>query len=425
MAIDLYPHQTRAVREMHNGSILQGGVGTGKSRTALTYYFTKECGGRLRINGAGDYRPMEDPKDLYIITTAKKRDLLEWEAEAAPFGISTEPTSSLSGKKLVVDSWNNIGKYEDVKDAFFILDEQRLIGSGSWVRSFLRIAKANRWVMLSATPGDGWLDYIGVFVANGFYKNRTEFLRRHVVYNNFSKFPKIDHFVETGHLERLRRSILVDMPYERHTVRHVQNILVTYDKELYEDAAKKRWHVYESRPIRNIVEYFVVLRKLVNSDVSRIGAVLKLMEKHPKLIIFYNFNYELDMLRTLGTTCDIPIGEWNGHKHEDIPDGDRWLYLVQYTAGSEGWNCTSTNAVVFWSLNYSFRINEQSKGRIERLNTAYTDLYYYILRSGSSIDQAITKALLGKKNFNENKFVGKVKWPDDDDRVADRTRVEY
>ena len=396
---------------MHNGSILQGGVGTGKSRTALTYYFVKECGGRLRINGAGDFSPMVQPKDLYIITTAKKRDNLEWESEAAPFGISSDPEASLSGRKFVVDSWNNIGKYEDVRGAFFILDEQRLIGSGAWVRSFLRIAKENRWVMLSATPGDTWLDYIGVFVANGFYKNRTEFLRRHVVYNNFSKFPKIDHFVETGHLERLRRSILVDMPYERHTVRHVENILVQYDKELFDDVLKRRWHVYESRPISNVVEYMVVMRKLVNSDISRLGAVLQLMERHPRLIIFYNFNYELEILRGLATTCNIPIGEWNGHKHEDIPGGERWLYLVQYTAGSEGWNCTSTNAVVFWSLNYSFRINEQAKGRIERLNTAYTDLYYYILRSGSPIDQAIIKALNNKKSFNENKFARGIEWP--------------
>ena len=408
--VDLKPHQTKAVREMHNGSILQGGVGTGKSRVALTYFFVRECNGRVKVNGQGDFSPMQDPKDIYVITTAKKRDHKDWETEAAPFGISSSRESSHGNILFKVDSWNNIRNYTEVKDAFFIFDEQRLVGSGAWVRAFYEIAKHNHWIILSATPGDSWMDYIPVFVANGFYKNKTEFLRRHVVYSNFSKFPKVDHYVEQGRLERLRRSVLVDMPYERHTTRHVQNIMVDYDKELFDDVVKRRWHVFESRPIHNIVEFFIVMRKLVNSDVSRLGAVMQLMEKHPRLIIFYNFNYELDMLRTLANTCEIPVGEWNGHKHEDIPDGDRWLYLVQYTAGSEGWNCTSTNAVVFWSLNYSYKINEQAKGRIERLNTSYTDLYYYILRSGSAIDQAIMRSLQNKKSFNENKFAGKMQW---------------
>lgn len=395
---------------MHNGSILKGGVGTGKSRVALTYFFVRECDGRLVINGAGDFEPMRKPKDLYIITTKKKRDHKDWETEAAPFGISSSRDASHGNILLKVDTWNNIRKYTEVKDAFFIFDEQRLVGSGAWVRAFYEIAKNNRWVILSATPGDTWMDYIPVFVANGFYKNKTEFQRRHIVYSNYTKFPKVDHYVEQGRLERFRRQVLVEMPYERHTVRHVQNIMVDYDKELFDDVVQKRWHVYEDRPIHNIVEFFIVMRKLVNSDVSRLGAVMQLMEKHPRLIIFYNFNYELDMLRTLANTCGIPVGEWNGHKHEDIPDNERWLYLVQYTAGAEGWNCTSTNAVVFWSLNYSYKINEQAKGRIERLNTAYTDLYYYILRSGSAIDQAILKALQNKQTFNENRFAGKMKW---------------
>lgn len=390
---------------MHNGCILTGGVGTGKSITAIAYYFTKVCGGDLRINSFGFLKPLSKPKDLYVITTARKRDDLDWEEEALPFGLSKHAELSHSGAQLFIDSWNNVPNYQEVKNAFFIFDEQRLVGSGAWVKAFIKIAKENSWIMLSATPGDNWMDYIPVFVANGFYKNRTEFLRRHVVYNNFSKFPKVDHYVEQGILLKLRRSILVDMPYERHTTRHVKNVLVGYDEEKFELVAKKRWHIYEDRPIKDVGELFIVMRKLVNSDQSRLDAVIKLMAKHERLIVFYNFNYELDKLRTLADICsDYDIAEWNGQRHEEVPKSDKWVYLVQYTAGAEGWNCIETNATIFYSLNYSYKINHQAKGRIDRLNTKYTDLYYYILRSTSMIDNAIMKSITLKKNFNESQF---------------------
>ena len=405
MAIELYPHQLKAIEEMKNGSVLKGGVGTGKSRTAIAYYFQKECGGNLRINGEGDFSRMATPKDLYIITTAKKRDQNDWEKECSPFGLSSERDASFDGVKVTVDSWNNIKNYRDIYDAFFIFDEQRLVGSGAWVKSFIKIAKANRWVVLSATPGDTWMDYVPIFVANGFYKNRTEFIRQHVVYNNFSKYPKIDRYIEQGVLIKLRKKILVEMPYVRKTVRHIKKILVGYDKDKFEKVFKDRWNIFEERPIRDVAELFIAMRKVVNSDPSRLGAVLGLAEKHKRLIVFYNFNYELDVLRSAGEMLDIPLAEWNGHKHEEIPDSDRWIYLVQYTAGAEGWNCTATDAMIFYSLNYSYKIFEQALGRIDRLNTTYHDLYYYVLQSDSLIDKAILKALASKRSFNEKELV--------------------
>lgn len=385
--VSLRPHQQKALEKLQNGSVLRGGVGTGKSRVAMAYYMKEEA-----------------PKDIYIITTAKKRDSLEWSVEAAKFGVGKAKDATVAGV-LTVDSWNNITNYVGVQDAFFIFDEQRLVGSGAWVKSFIKIAKANRWILLSATPGDTWMDFIPVFVANGFYKNRTEFLRRHVVYNNFSKFPKVDRYVEVGRLMVLRRRILVEMPYERLTVRHVEMVDVPYDRDLFELVTKKRWHVFEERPLENVGELFLVMRKVVNSSPGRIEALKSLLVKHPRLIVFYNFNYELETLRSLSEI--VPLAEWNGHKHEALPTSDRWLYLVQYTAGAEGWNCTSTDAMVFYSLNYSYKINEQAKGRIDRLDTPYIDLYYYVFKSSSLIDAAILKSLQAKKNFNEKQYYDK------------------
>jgi len=406
--IDLYQHQIDALEKVHNGCVLKGGVGSGKSRVGLAYYYTKVCGGELEINveGAveGNVSHLKTPKDIYIITTAKKRDKLEWEHEAVPFRISTSRDASIDNVLLTVDSWNNITAYMDVVDAFFIFDEQRLVGAGSWVKAFLKIAKQNEWIMLSATPGDTWMDYAPLFVANGFYKNRTEFMREHVVYSRFSRYPKIDRYIGTGRLNHWRAKILVQMPHERHTTRHDVDIETSYGESLFELAVTDRWHIYENRPINDISELLSVLRRIVNSDPSRIRELLRIAGNHPRLIIFYNFDYELELLRKLEYLLEIPLAEWNGHKHQEIPDTDRWVYLVQYTAGSEAWNCTLTDAVVFYSLNYSWRTMEQCKGRIDRVNTKFVDLYYYILKSNSMIDKAIQKRLDQKLNFNEKVF---------------------
>ena len=402
--IALRDYQLEAVSNMKNGCVLCGGVGSGKSRTALAYYYIENEG----LIEKDSYEPMGDPpKDLYIITTARKRDTLEWEGEMTPFLLSTNPDVNAYSNKVVVDSWNNIKKYSDIKDAFFIFDEQRVVGSGVWVKSFLKIAKSNKWILLSATPGDTWMDYVPVFIANGFYKNRSEFIREHVVYSRISKFPKVDRYINTGRLIRLRNKILVNMDFKRQTVSHHEDVYVRYDISAYKDVSRNRWDPFKDKPIENAAELCYIWRKIVNSDEARQTVLLELLEKHPRAIIFYNFDYELEILKSLYYGDDVEIAEWNGHRHQPIPESKKWIYLVQYNAGAEGWNCIKTDTIIFYSQNYSYKIMQQASGRIDRLNTPYTDLYYYHLKSRSGIDLAISKALKDKKNFNEGRFV---KW---------------
>lgn len=408
MSAQLYDYQMDAVNKMKNGCILCGGVGSGKSRTSLAYYYLKNQGDPRSLTGDKPYVPMNDPPlDLYIITTARKRDTLEWEGELANFLLTTQPDTNMYYHSIVIDSWNNIKKYKEVTKAFFIFDEQRVIGSGAWVKSFLKIAKSNQWILLSATPGDTWQDYIPVFLANGFYKNRTEFSREHIVYSRFSKFPKVDRYINTGRLIRFRDNILVNMKFHRETISHHENVFTEYDVDLYKGIAKTRWDPFKNEPIRDASGLCYLWRKVVNSSESRQSAVLEIMEKHQKAIIFYSYDYELDILRGLTYLDGTEIAEWNGHYHQPTPTGDKWAYLVQYTAGSEGWNCIATDTIIFYSQSYSYKVMVQAAGRIDRLNTPYTDLYYYHLKSRSGIDLAIGRALKDKKNFNETTYV---KW---------------
>jgi hypothetical protein len=402
--ISLYDHQLEAVSKMKNGCILCGGVGSGKSITALAYFY-KEQGG---VIGADEYVPMQNPRDLYIITTARKRDTLEWEGELSRFLLTTNPeVSYYKGHKVVVDSWNNIKKYSNVYGAFFIFDEQRVVGSGAWVKAFKNIARKNRWILLSATPGDTWKDYIPVFMANGFYKTKKQFEDEHIVYSRFAKYPKIDRYVGLKKLEQLRSDILVDMPFARHTVQHHEDVYVDYDITLYKQVMRTRWDPFKNEPIQQASGLCYILRRIVNTDDSRQAKLLELLEDRPRAIIFYNFDYELQILKNLCYGHKVKVAEWNGHKHDPVPNTKRWVYLVQYTAGAEGWNCITTDTIIFFSQNYSYKIMEQSAGRIDRLNTPFRDLYYYHLKSRAPIDMAIGRALASKKKFNESRWV---KW---------------
>jgi hypothetical protein len=388
---ELMEHQKEALKNLGNGKVLWGGVGSGKTMTACAYYMQNEA-----------------PKDIVVITTAKKRDSLDWEGEFAAFGVSTTRSLSCAGT-LVVDSWNNIGNYIDKEDAFFIFDEQRLVGNGAWVKAFQKIAKKNQWILLSATPGDTWVDYAPLFLANGLYRNVTEFKREHIVYAPFSKYPKIVRYVGVRTLEKYRNMLLVEMPYMKHTSRVFEEISVGYDEEMLRLVNVKRWQPYEDRPLTDVSDMFRTMRKVVNSDPSRLDAVRALLKDHPKLIIYYSFNYELDILRQLAD--EVEVAEWNGHRKHPLPTGDRWVYLVQYVAGAEGWNAITTDTMVFWSLTYSYKNFHQAQGRIDRLNTPFKTLYYFVLISDSVVDKAVKRSLDAKELFSERKFLAE-NWPE-------------
>lgn len=382
--MELMPHQLEAIEHLGSGKVLWGNVGTGKSATVLAYYMKAEA-----------------PRHIYVITTAKKRDSLDWEREAAHFGVGDVDYATVAGI-LNVDSWNNLYKYVDVEDAFFVFDEQRLVGSGSWVRAFLKIAKKNRWVLLSATPGDTWMDYAPIFIANGFYKNITDFKRSHVLYEPFVKYPKIRGYLNEGRLEYLRNDMLVEMPFIKHTTRYLNYLPVGHDEASLKRLVKDRWNIYENKPVKDVAELWRLMRRLAYSDPSRLDTIRMLLKFHPKLVIFYNFDYELEILRTLSD--EVTVGEWNGHRKTPIPETERWVYLVQYVAGCEGWNCTDTDAMVLYSLTYSYKNFVQAPGRIDRLDTPFESLYFYIFVSNLKVDEKVKEALDGKRSFNVRKI---------------------
>lgn len=384
--IKLDEYQIDAVEKLESGKVLKGGTGSGKSLTSIVWYYEKIF--------------KKDRLPLYIITTAKKRDDKEWEKEVNNYKTNFNIVGYFP---VVVDSWNNIKKYITVKDSVFIFDEQRLVGSGVWVRSFYKIAKNNKWILLTATPGDSFKDYIPLFVANGYYKNKTEFESKHVEWDRFSKFPKYKKIHNTAKLVKIQKQIIVNMDYKKHTKQIHKYIKCNYDSLLETQVKKTRFDPYKQEPIQQISGLCYVLRRVSNSNEDRLAKTVDIFNKHKKMIVFYNFDYELEALRELFNKNKTTYSEWNGKKHQPIPETDEWVYLVQYAA-NEGWNCTSCDTILFFSLNYSYKVMLQASGRIDRRNTKYESLYYYHLYSNSLIDSSILQSNRKKKTFNEKLF---------------------
>jgi hypothetical protein len=407
----LSEHQLEALALLRTGSILKGTVGSGKSRTAIAYFLQAECG--WTMEPFATVKNPETKKQLLIITMAKKRDEHDWDYELAQFGIPAD----IYGLSVIVDSWNNIKKYESFT-GFAIFDEQKVSGYGAWVKSFLKITKqCSGWILLSATPGDTWLDYIPVFIANGFYKNKTAFVAEHVIFDRYSKYPKVDKYLRENKLLYLRDHITVNMDFQRSIEKHEIELWCDYDRKAYDFIKKERKDPYERisrseetdgfiyKPIKNNSKFCFLLRRAAYDHESRIGDLRDVVDKHGKVIVFYNFRRELEIIRSAFENGHITIAEYNGRRHDSIPTTNKWIYLVQYNL-SEGWNCITSDCVVFFSSNYSWRTLEQCKGRIDRMNTPFSDLYYYHIWSDAPIEKAIKAANKRKEIFNERQFTG-------------------
>lgn len=396
MIVPLYKTQYQVIPKIKNGNVIVGGTGVGKSRTSLAYYCYKN-GGMLEDCGINisNFLKRKEKKKLIVITIAKKRNDMDWEKEALPFGIVGE---------LIVDSWNNIKKYKDFENCFFIFDEQKTVTYGTWSKTFIKICKKNEWIMLSATPGDKWIDYMAIFIANGIYKNQTHFEYEHVVFDRMSKYKNILRYINTDVLEKHRNKIFIFMKASSERTKYKKYIEHDYDMISYNLVNEKRWNIFKEKPIKDAGELCYTSRKVVNMSKTKLYIIDKIIKEKKKVIIFYNYNYELEILEQFLNDNKIKYSQYNGIKHEKIPTGESWAYLVNYSAGAEAWNCIDTNTIIFYSLNYAYRVMKQSAGRIDRSNSPYMELHYYYLITNSKIDKAILKALKNKKKFNELSF---------------------
>lgn len=385
MAVTFKDYQKRAINQMHNGCILCGGVGAGKSLTSLGYID--------KVYPSGT---------VYIITPARKRNTGEWFDDIRK--------NDMDETRFVVDSWNNLSKYKDVKDAFFLFDEQKVSGKGTWAKSLIRIAKSNQWILLSATPGDTYDDYATVLIANGFVRNRTTWYDEYCVTKSQPFFHIVDH-KNKDVIDMMIRRIFIKMDYQSDKKR-IERVIPIQARSAGEEKEILMTHKAPGAqmPFTTFAAAIAYVRMNCYDKSKKTEALRKIIEKHKKIIVFYNFLSEKLEIERAAIDANVTINFYNGQRHDPIPDTDEWVYGVQYNSGAEAWNCITTNAMVFYSPNYSYKTMEQAHGRIDRVNSPYECLYYYMLLNELNIDNKVMNALSSKKDFNEKMLEEERTW---------------
>lgn len=141
---------------------------------------------------------------------------------------------------------------------------------------------------------------------------------------------------------------------------------------------------------------------------EKLSAFEDLLEStNDRLIVFYNFNSELERLKEICEKFDKPTSEVNGAKHDltNYNDCDNSVTLVQYQAGSMGINLQLSNKIIYFTPPLSSELFEQSKKRIHRIGQNHP-CFYYQLKCG--IEEKIYGTLAMRKDYTDKLFEGEL-----------------
>lgn len=153
----------------------------------------------------------------------------------------------------------------------------------------------------------------------------------------------------------------------------------------------------------NVLVELTASRQLCNSKDKQQAFIDLINSINDRVVVFYNFDSELDTLKTL--VKDRPIAEVNGHTNTEqiYHDNDNCVLFVQYQAGARGLNLQDGNKIIYYSLTLSSDLFEQSKKRIHRIGTKYP-CFYWILQTKDSVEESIYKSLNRQEDYNEELF---------------------
>lgn len=395
---ELYAFQKKAITELQQPDkhICIAGCGAGKGSIALHWLKTT------------------NKKKWLFITTASKRDSKDVENEMVMwFG-----KESLSSYSLEVISWAALAKWtitnwNSLEDYAFVFDEVACAKAGvssNRGRAFIQIAKqTDCWTGYTATPGDRWEDFQAYFVAAGYVKNKTAFMREFCQVQTFKGYPEIvgyyDEHILKAYWKRLTvcpdtQAMLDELPAEQHKTYHFKPS-PTYKRFLKERLDE------DGNFIDTVMGYCHYCRRLcltaeklqwVSDYLSGLGT---------NAVFFYNYIAEGEELEKVAKKA-LPKGAkvWRiDGKHHDIPTADTIgkydIVLAQYASGSESLNLQFMNHMVFVSPNYSYTTSIQARGRIKRIGQKQNMFFWYLVCDGT-IETDVYACLRGKSDFAED-----------------------
>lgn len=305
-----------------------------------------------------------------------------------------------------------------LEDFTLMLDESSLIQNEQSKRSkFILKLQPKNVILLSGTPTGGkyetlWsqLHLLGWNISKEMYYNH--YIDYHWDEANGFPLRVIDGYKNVDRLKKKMRAYgchflktedFIDLPEQID-----QTIRIPISKE---------YRIFRKDRICTINDTELVgdttLTKLLNErqlcgqyNQEKLEAFRDLVEStNDRLIVFYNFNAELEKLWDIANECNKPVSVVNGKERDtfNYTRDENSITFIQYQAGAMGLNLQKANRIIYYTPPLSSELFEQSKKRIHRIGQGKTCFYYYLTCKGS-VEEKIYKTLAMRKDFTDKLF---------------------
>lgn len=418
--IDLYPHQIESLKQTEEQNRVAYYLDMGLGKTFVGSEKMYELGAKInlvvcqksKVNDWVEHFKTYYPEYHTFDLTNKKQ--WEYVLHDCPY--------FLHEFVILVINYDLIFRRPEISklmDFTLMLDESSLIQNENAKRSRFILKKLNptNVILLSGTPTGGkyeklwsqcrllgwkiskdafWSSYI-----NYHFEHDTGFPRK--VVDGYKNVERLKHKLHEHGAIFMKSEDVFDLPAKIDTRVNVY-CTPAYRKFRQKSIVKIDGVEFVGDNILTKMLYERMLCGSYNSD--KIAALKDLIEStEDRLIIFYNFNGELEVLRDLCASVERPVSIICGNikdlsSYEKSKDS---VTLVQYQAGAMGLNLQKSNKIVYFTPPLSSEFFEQSKKRIHRIGQDRTCFYYYLICSGS-IEEKIYRTLAMRKDYTERLF---------------------
>lgn len=391
----LYNFQRQLLNSIEENYIIAADTGTGKTMMAIHHYLKHNTG-----------------EPLLILAPPQKIKEGGWQREldfvASHYNIEI-PYDIISYGVLSK-------RWKEYKDWFLVMDECHYVKNPTSQRGKAAInltKQSTNFLLLSATPSsNGWGDTIAYMIMFGYYKNKTQFLKEHAVYNriDYGNGPVnvVSDYRDQEKLQKLYQSFSIKLAKEDCLDLPPLVFEKVHFKPSKEYNIIKKDRVLGEELFDNISKLQHGLRFYANQADKLKYTEMLLEGTEENVIIFYNYKQENEELKKIAKKLKKKVFEVSGSK-TNLPDKEKWTSLknsvtiVQYQAGAAGIELQYANIVIFHTPTYSYQDYEQALGRAYRNGqTKKVTVYQYITKN--TIETSIYQALAAKKDFTEELF---------------------
>ncbi|WP_368076685.1 SNF2-related protein [Clostridium tyrobutyricum] len=405
--IKLYPHQIQALKETEKFSRVGYFLDMGLGKTFV---------------GSEKLNQLDAPYNLLICQKSKIDDWYDHFKSYYDYKvIKYNKAQEISRHSVVIINYDLIWRRPELmklKDFTLMCDESSMIKNEKSERAkFILKMKAKNIILLSGTPTGGKYEQLwsqckllGWKISKKLYWQ--EFIKSVLLDIGGFKIKKVTGYKNVDRLKRklheygavfMKTDEVFELPEQIE-----QKIKIKNTKE-YKIFKKDRLITINNTELvgDTSLTKMLYLRQLSSQyNKNKVNQLKDILEStEDRIIIFYNFNKELEIIKKLCEKLDKPISIINGAV-KDLDNFNQYnnsITLVQYQAGAMGHNLQKSNKIIYFSLPLQSELFEQSKKRIHRIGQEKTCFYWYLITQ-NSIEEQIYQTLKERRDYTNKLF---------------------